>query len=278
MTLGAGEVRVGAHRLRILKQGNGFAGIIVGRHKEQVTGTTSLEVETRLRAMLAEEHPDFIGLDAARKRFLGLFPQGFADPAYIGDRTQGERHYKTKAAETLQRDVPVAGPLDAPDTGLAALRVMQQTNLLDPFSKAKLADVLRGPRAPEFLSIARSFAMGDTDAACRELSRQFKPEGVASWVCLTYFPFLWLPDRHMFLKPAFTQAFAARIGHRFVHDYESTPNAETYLSLLHMTAETENALADLKPADNIDLHSFMWVVMDYRDSDVVRTPAGDGQT
>ncbi|MDZ4089408.1 MAG: hypothetical protein U1E69_21685 [Tabrizicola sp.] len=277
MTLGAGEVRVGAHRLRILKQRNGFAGIIVGRHKEQVTGTTALEVETRLRAMLAEEHPDFIGLDGARKRFLGLFPEGFTDPAYIGDSTTGERHYKSKAAETLQRDVPVAGTFDTPDIGLAALRVMQQTNLLDPFSKAKLADVLRGPRAAEFLSIARSFAMGDTNAACRDLSRQFKAEGVASWVCLTYFPFLWLPDRHMFLKPTFTKAFATRIGHSFAHDYESAPNPETYASLLHMTAEVGNGLGDLDPADNIDLHSFMWVVMDYRDTDVMRPPTGDGQ-
>lgn len=87
-----------------------------------------------------------------------------------------------------------------------------------------------------------------------------------------------MPDRHMFLKPAFTQAYAARIGHRFVHDYESTPNAATYVSLLHMTAETGNALADLDPADNIDLHSFMWVVMDYRDADVVRTPTSTAQT
>jgi hypothetical protein len=232
---------------------------------------TALEVETRLRAMLAEDHPDFVGMDGARKRFLTLFPEGFADAAYIGDRTRGERYYKARAADTLQQDVPLDEPSGAPDEGLAALRAVQQTNLIDPFSKAKLADVLRGPRAAEFLSITRKFSKGNTEEACRELVRAFKSEGVASWVCLTYFPFLWCPDRHMFLKPAFTQDYAVRVGHRFLHDYESAPNAITYNSLLHMTAETGRAVADLNPADNIDLHSFMWVVMDYRDDDVMRT-------
>lgn len=264
-----GEIRVGPHTLRILKQGDGFAGIVVGQSAEKITGATALEVETRLRALLAREHPDFIGLDGARKRFLDLFPEGFADPAYIGDRTKGERAYKIAASHSLQRDLPLAGP-GGPDDGITALRVVQQTNLLDRFSKARIADVLRSPRASEFLSIARRFADGNIAEACADVVRRFKSEGVASWVCLTYFPFLWRPDRHMFLKPAFMQAYAARIGHRFQHDYDSTPNHATYASLLAMTAETANAVADLNPADNIDLHSFMWVVMDYRDEDVVR--------
>lgn len=264
-----GEIRVGSHTLRILKQGDGFAGIVVGQSAEKVTGATALEVETKLRTLIAKEHPDFIGLDGARKRFLDLFPEGFADPAYVGDRTKGERAYKIAASQALQRDLPLAGP-ERPEDGITALRVVQQTNLLDRFSKAKIADVLRGPRASEFLAIARRFADGNVAEACGDALRRFKSEGVASWVCLTYFPFLWSPNRHMFLKPAFMQAYAARIGHRFQHDYDSAPNPATYASLLAMTAETGQALADLTPADNIDLHSFMWVVMDYRDEDVVR--------
>jgi hypothetical protein len=271
MKAGNDEIRVGSHVLRILKRGSGYVGIIVGRYKDQVTGATELEVESRLRAMLAEEHRDFIGLDGARKRFLDLFPGGFADPSYIGDRTRGERYYKQRASEILRREVPLFGASEAPDEGLTALRVVQQTNLLDPFSKAKLADILRGNRAAEFLSIARTFATGNIAQACGDLVRGFKAKGVASWVCLTYFPFLWLPDRHMFLKPAFTQAYAARIGHRFLQDYQSTPNPITYASLQHMTVETGNAVADLNPTDNIDLHSFMWVVIDYSGDDVVRS-------
>jgi hypothetical protein len=67
----------------------------------------------------------------------------------------------------------------------------------------------------------------------------------------------------MFLKPEFTQGYAERIGHRFQHEYESRPNPATYESLLDMTAETRRHLADLEPADHIDLHSFMWVALEY---------------
>jgi hypothetical protein len=101
-----------------------------------------------------------------------------------------------------------------------------------------------------------------SEAHARHLSGEFRAEGVASWPCLTYLPFLWAPDRHMFLKPTFTRAFAERIGHGFQHDYVSEPNPDTYASLLHMTAMLDHDLADLSPTDNIDLHSFMWVVMD----------------
>jgi hypothetical protein len=46
-----------------------------------------------------------------------------------------------------------------------------------------------------------------------------------------YLPFLWRPDQHMFLKPAVTQDFAARVGHRFAHDYEARLAVGVYESL-----------------------------------------------
>jgi len=268
MKPGPGEIRLGSHTLRILRQKDGFAGIVVGQAKDPVFGVTALEVETKLRARLAENHPDFIGLDGARRRFLALFRDGFSDPDYIGDRRLGERHYKQEAARLLAETLPLAAVGTTDDQGLAALRAIQRTNLVDPFSKAKLADVLRGPRAGRFLAIARDFAEGDSASACSALVREFKDEGAASWVCLTYLPFLWRPDRHMFLKPGFTVEFARRIGHRFQDDYRSTPDPAVYASLLHLTSTLAAGLADLAPADNIDLHSFMWVVMSYRDNDV----------
>lgn len=79
----------------------------------------------------------------------------------------------------------------------------------------------------------------------------------------------------MFLKPSFTVAFSERIGHRFQNDYVSLPNADSYASLLHMTAFTRASLIDLGPADNIDIHSFMWAVMDYRDEDIGKPNGND---
>ena len=134
--------------------------------------------------------------------------------------------------------------------------------MIAAMTKPRLADVLRSPKGGHLVALAADFASGDIAGACKAFVRDFKADGVASWPCLTYLPFLWAPDRHMFLKPTFTRAFAERIGHRFQHDYVSEPNADTYQSLLHMTAMLRHDLADLLPADNIDLHSLMWVVMD----------------
>ncbi|MFO1203043.1 MAG: hypothetical protein U1E58_10465 [Tabrizicola sp.] len=256
-----------------MKQGEGFAGIIVGRHKERVLGSTHLEVETKLRAMVAADHPDFIGLDGSRARFLRLFPKAFADEALIGDRRHGELRFKRDASALARELLPLdENHATLPDLAARAMRVFNASNLIaDRFTKAKLSEVLNSSRGATFVSLAAAFALGEVAESCRRIVRDFKDDGLATWPCLTYLPFLWRPDCHMFLKPTFTRLYAERIGHRFQHDYESAPNPTTYSSLLHMTSETANAIADLNPADNIDLHSFMWVVMDYSDADVVRT-------
>lgn len=66
----------------------------------------------------------------------------------------------------------------------------------------------------------------------------------------------------MFLKPEVTKDYAARIGHSFQHDYQSSLEYEVYESLLDLTAQTNSALksANLPPRDNIDTQSFIWVI------------------
>lgn len=264
---GKGEIRVGAHALRILRQGSGFAGIIVGRSAERVTGATAAEVEAALRAMIAKDTPGFIGLDGARQRFLRLFPQGFSDPAFIGDSRRGERAYKLAAAQFLAERLPLDRVGSDAGQAEVARQAFQKTNIVDPFTKAKLGDVLRGPKGDHFVGLAAMFARGEIAEACRALRQEFKDDGVASWIALTYLPFLWCPDRHMVLKPDFTKGFAERIGHPFQHAYESAPNLETYGALMDMAGELGKSLSDLTPRDMIDLHSFMWAVMDYPDQD-----------
>ena len=38
---------------------------------------------------------------------------------------------------------------------------------------------------------------------------------------MTYLPFLWYPEEHIFLKPTTTKDFAQRVGHRFAYDYDA---------------------------------------------------------
>ena len=81
---------------------------------------------------------------------------------------------------------------------------------------------------------------------------------------MTYLPFLWRPEEHMFLKPEVTKDFAARVGHGFAAEYEPRLNISVYESLLDLAAKTALELADLKPRDRIDAQSFIWVVGNYK--------------
>ena len=94
-----------------------------------------------------------------------------------------------------------------------------------------------------------------------------QPHGRISWPILTYLPFLWDYQKHMFLKPAVTSDFADRVGHDFHHVYSAEPSARTYLSLLDLVDRTRRAINELKPRDNIDIQSFIWVVGEYREGD-----------
>jgi hypothetical protein len=96
------------------------------------------------------------------------------------------------------------------------------------------------------------------------MERALKPHDAAKWTVVTYLPFLWRPEAHMFLKPEVTKDFAARVGHRFASDYEPRLRLDVYQSLLDLASETEQELADLDPRDRIDVQSFIWVVGDYK--------------
>ena len=71
----------------------------------------------------------------------------------------------------------------------------------------------------------------------------------------------------MFLKPTVTRDFAQRVGHDFQFAYDSAIEGSVYASLLNLAKTTKQAIAALKPRDNIDVQSFIWVVGAYTDGD-----------
>jgi hypothetical protein len=97
------------------------------------------------------------------------------------------------------------------------------------------------------------------------MERALNPNDSAKWTVVTYLPFLWRPQEHMFLKPEATKDFAARIGHRLAMVYEPRLDIAVYDSLLDLAARTAEELADLQPRDRIDVQSFIWVVGDYKE-------------
>jgi hypothetical protein len=84
---------------------------------------------------------------------------------------------------------------------------------------------------------------------------------------LTYLPFLWRPNRHMFLKPEVTDGFAQGVGHPFVHAYGASPEIGVYEGLLALAARTETEIAAFHPVDRIDVQSFILVVGAYTEKD-----------
>lgn len=124
--------------------------------------------------------------------------------------------------------------------GEFVLSAFRATNLLSPFEKTRLQDVLRGPLADTFIHGAAKFASGDLTIGLFEMERALKPHGSAKWTVVTYLPFLWRPDAHMFLKPEVTKDFALRVGHRFARNYTPRRQLPVYESLLYLVTTTES--------------------------------------
>lgn len=253
---------VGKLELRLVEKDRRFFGIVVGgTGRAPIEGADPSDVWRRLHDEAAKSNPRYTGFDGARNRFLHFFPNGFHSEGYAGS----EREYKVAAKTKLDATLPVAKVASGSGFGEAILAVYRATNLLSPFEKTRMQDVLRGPNADAFVRAAARFTLGEHKSALLDMEQALKPHDNAKWTVVTYLPFLWQPDQHMFLKPEATKDFAARVGHRFALNYDAKLNIAVYEDLLDLAERTKNELADLGPHDRIDIQSFIWVVGDYSD-------------
>jgi hypothetical protein len=261
------QEKIGAATLRLVAQSDSFAGLLItkGSLAAQIEGSNAQDVWEQLVAKAREASPDYFGYQGARARFLEHFPGGFASGAFVGR----ERAYKLKAKALLEQTLPLEVALAGTRMGAAALKVYQATNLLSVFEKAKLAPLLRGEKADDFVRAAARFARGEHQAALDAMTRLADPFESAKWTVATYLPFLWRPDTCMFLKPAVTRGYASRVGHAFAEEYSPQLDVSVYQSLIDLVEQTGMHIADLAPRDNIDLQSFIWIVGEYK--------AGDGE-
>ncbi len=244
----------------------GFIGAVIldGKRVALIEDEDEDRLLVRLRNEAGRLHPDYVGFDGAMRRYLHFFPGGLRSAA----NASSERAYKERAAERLRASLSIEQARDADTNDAAALaKAGIQTNMLSPFEAARLRDTLQGETGGRFLQGAAAFACGEYDVGAHAMAAAVKPHGRISWPILTYLPFLWDYERHMFLKPTVTASFADRVGHDFHHDYSAEPNARTYLSLLDLVYATRRAIGSLEPRDNIDIQSFIWVVGEYREGD-----------
>jgi hypothetical protein len=255
------EAAVGDVLLRLLKENGAYKGaVILDKAVRIVEGTDADDVWRRMHDEAARSSPKYFGFEGARNRFLHFFPNAFRSKGYA----EQERDYKISAKSKLDSTASVEEAATSSGLGEAILAVYRATNLLSPFEKTRMQDVLRGPNADAFIQAAARFTLGEGKSALLDMERALKPHENAKWTVVTYLPFLWQPDDHMYLKPEVTKEFASRVGHRLASDYEARLNIDVYDSLLDLVAKTASELADLRPQDRIDVQSFIWVVGNYK--------------
>lgn len=261
---------IGKNTLRLVDTGKGFVGLLIsgGKQLKRIDGDDPAKLWTELRAAAGQASDAYFGFDGARSRFRQFFRHGFRSPAF----EEAERNYKLKAKAKLDDAAPLEQALTGNGLGEAVLSAYRGTNLLSPFEKTRLQPLLRGPDADPFIQAAARFTIGEIEPALATMERLLTKHDNAKWTVVTYLPFLWRPDDHMFLKPMVTQDFAERVGHPFVHDYSPALDPAVYASLRDLMAQTAREVADLEPRDNIDLQSLVWIVGEYKE-DEAKAPA-----
>jgi hypothetical protein len=263
--------KLGDLELRLVEKDRQFIGLIFssGPAKIQIEGSSADDVWRRLHDEAGKANPRYFGFDGERSRFLRFFPDGFRSSDY----ERAERNYKIDRKSALDDAVPAENAANGSGYAEAVLS-SYQTNLLFPFEKMRVRDALHGPAADDFIRAAARFALGEGKPALEAMESALKPYDAAKWTTVTYLPFLWRPEQHMFLKPETTKDFAERVGHRFASDYEPRLDLAVYESLLDLAAKTATELSDLKPRDRIDVQSFIWVIGNYKDEDKIASEQG----
>ena len=259
------DEKLGSYRIRIrpARNGTGFDGLAFDSttKSEIVHAETEEDLRTELLDWIGGINPNFFGWDGAIERFLTTYPEGFASETFISK----ERNPKVAASEKLQEVLPIECVADTTDIAAAVKSVLSATPLLAPTEKSRIVALLETPAGHDYVSGAAMFAEGDFENGLQKIDAATKPVSASTWTSATYLPYLWKPEKLIFLKPEVTKDFSRRVGHPFHHIYAPTFHPRIYLSMLDMVAEAKQHLKKLKPRDNIDIQCFMWIVGKYKD-------------
>lgn len=207
--------------------------------------------------------------ERCRRKFLRLFPEGFADATYLA----WERSYKWDAHRSWRRDIGAAAGfralLDADRhrrVADAAVKIESERPLLFSFEKMALRDAVASTHGAEVFADGLWDWLHGGGSERRRFERWAEVMGtlprrgtrVATWPTCTVFGFIARPRFHMFVKPKAMQRAAATYGIDL--DYSPRITWSTYESMLRLCRVVHEDLADLHPRDQIDVQSFLWIV------------------
>ena len=226
-----------------------------------VDGSTQQEVEADIKARLNEQSDEFFGFGGAINLFMKAYPDGFQTPQFIDE----ERTYKRDASNRIRASLTrsfIEEAIESGEFGEFAKGVMsglQATNLVSPYEKARFNDAMKKSDIRKQIAPAlRDLLYGDFDQAFVALVGVLREGEALTWPLVTYFPFLFDPLRHMFMKPEVMRLCAYRLG--FDLHYETPPTIQTYRILLEFTDFVRDGISALNPEDNIDIQSFIYVI------------------
>ena len=197
-------------------------------------------------------------LAAAKRRFREFYPGGFRDEDYV----VMERLYKWEAH---QRWVEMEAGRHHIDS-MTAISIESRTNLLFSFEKMALRDAARDPKGSVTLAEGLSAWLHGTGGererferwcdVLHELPR--RQTRVATWPVVTVFGSIARPKVHLFVKPLTIKRAAD--AYAFDLRYRPTPGWDTYAGILDLARTVRADLADLRPRDQIDIQSFLWIL------------------
>jgi len=261
------EERRGRHTLRINQDGDRYIGVadVSGEILETFEDDELHRLKRRMRQVVDVQDARYFGMEGAIRRFLKIFPEGFADANY----RRRERDYKVAASARLGSVLPLLLARGATPAQAAAVRPVFNTGILHEADAVRIGQVLSGPTGSQFVRGAALFADRRYSEGMKAMETATRPYGKASWSMVTYLPWLWLPSEHILLRPRTSTDFATRTGHDFAHEYEDTLFADVYRTMLDLVGAIRMDLARLEPADMIDIQGFLWVVGKYHDAEAI---------
>lgn len=208
-------------------------------------------------------------------RFLEAFPEGFADPKYVGDgKARRERAARWRRAHEAFEETLGRGEgerlLAAGDVAGLVERAVKIERLVGALhrtgEKTALEAALADPGAARtffaalfaYLAAPAPEQRGFAALAAAVAALGPGEPGESAWPTVTLLPFVARPDLHMPLRPRFTCDVAQRLALDL--SYEAAPSWTTYSALLGSAALLLEKLRPLGARDHVDVDCFMHVV------------------
>ncbi len=221
-----------------------------------------------LKERFKKELPQFVDFHNPGKQYLeneysykialsNVVHEMFDDWVAKGPTTMSPKDFRDLLERLLRRKLPVVNIIQ----NLAGWRDI--SNLLDETLKDEAntrqfmvllhALFVEGARGAEVSSSLEALIEWMNTQECSPSLTKIFP---------SFFLFIWNPAEHFFIKPRAFDRFLRSINEKPLGSgYRLTP--DEYQRVLRIMREVRNALADWRPRDMIDLHSFFWVAQEW---------------